>query len=105
MDKCQLKVGKDINEFFESQSSQIKCIMIGLELNKNNVHAIHITKNAYIKLHVDKRDMDYSIIGWLAKGAPSGGYFKCTNYGIELQLAMIINRLLEQIHCSWKRGI
>jgi hypothetical protein len=50
--------------------------MIGLESNKSNVHAIHITKNAYIKLHVNKRDMDYSIIGWLTKHAPSGGYFQ-----------------------------
>jgi hypothetical protein len=28
--------------------------MIGLESNKSNVHAIHITKNAYIKPHVVK---------------------------------------------------
>lgn len=27
----KLKTGKNINEVFESQSSQIKCIMIGLE--------------------------------------------------------------------------
>jgi len=50
--------------------------MIGLESDRSNVHATHITKNAYIKLHVDKRHIDYSIMGWLTKGAPSGGYFQ-----------------------------
>jgi hypothetical protein len=39
----KLKFGKIINDFFEIQSSQIKCIMIGLEWEKKNVHAIHIT--------------------------------------------------------------
>jgi len=55
MDKCQIKIWKKYQWIFWKFKFKI-CIMIGLELNKSNVHAIHITKNAYIKLHVDKRD-------------------------------------------------
>jgi len=67
---------KILTIFLKVKISHIKCIVIGLELEKINVHAIHITKNAYIKLHVEKGDMDYFIIGWLTKGASSGGYFQ-----------------------------
>jgi hypothetical protein len=36
---------------------------------------MHISKNSYIKLHIDMSDLDFSFISWFAKGNPNGGCF------------------------------
>ena len=36
---------------------------------------MHFSKNSYIKPHIDKYDMDASLIAWFTKGNPKGGCF------------------------------
>jgi hypothetical protein len=53
----------------------MNCIPIGLEGFTTQVHQLHISKNSYIKSHIDMSNLDASFISWFAKKQPSGGCF------------------------------
>jgi hypothetical protein len=69
------KFGSEIKKFFEDQFYLMKCIPIGLEGYTTQVHQLHISKNSYIKLHIDMSDLDASFISRFTKGHLSGGCF------------------------------
>jgi hypothetical protein len=48
-------------------------IPIGLDGYTTQVHQMHISKNSYIKPHIDVFDLDTSFISWFAKGNSNGG--------------------------------
>ena len=39
------------------------------------MHHLHVSKNSYIKSHIDPSNMEASFITWFVKGAPKGGLF------------------------------
>ena len=53
----------------------MNCISIGLLDYTTQVHQLHISKNSYIKLHIDMSNLDASFISWFTKGHPTRGYF------------------------------
>ena len=53
----------------------MNCVSIGLDQYSTQVHQMHISKNSYIKPHLDKYDMEASLIAWFTKGDPRGGCF------------------------------
>ena len=69
------KFGSEVKKFFEDQFYPMNCIPIGLEGYPTQVHQLHVSKNSYIKPHIDISDLDASFISWYTKGHPSGGCF------------------------------
>jgi hypothetical protein len=53
----------------------VNCKPIGLDRYITQVYQMHISKNSYIKPHIDMSDLDASFISWFAKGNPYGGCF------------------------------
>ena len=53
----------------------MNCIPIGLDGYTVQIHQMHISKNSYIKPHLDVFDLDTSFISWFAKVNPNGECF------------------------------
>jgi hypothetical protein len=69
------KFGSEVKKFFEDQFYPMNCIPIGLEGYTTQVHQLHISKNSYIKPHIDMSNLNASFISWFTKGQPGGGCF------------------------------
>ena len=67
--------GDSVKTFFQDQFEPMACLAIGLEGFEAQVHQLHISKNSYIKPHIDKSDFEASLIAWFTKGNPKRGYF------------------------------
>ena len=68
--------GHPVKEFFTNQFQAINCIAIGLDSYPTQVHQLHMSKNSFIKPHIDKLNFDCSFICWFIEGYPKGGEFE-----------------------------
>ena len=69
------KFGSEVKFFFEDQFYPMNCIPIGLEGYTTQVYQLHISKNSYIKPHIDMSDLNALFISWFRKGQPGGECF------------------------------
>ena len=69
------KFGSKVKKLFENQFYLMKCISIGLEGYTTQIHQLHVSKNSYIKPHIDIFKLDASFISWFTKEHPGGGCF------------------------------
>ena len=56
---------------------------------------MHLSKNTYIKAHLDKEDMGASLISWFTREDPKGGYFSvfqsCLKFNTKKGVAIFIH--------------
>ena len=71
--------GDEANNFFDIQFAPMNFVSIGREGYLTKVHQMHLSKNSYIKPHIDKYDMDASLIAWFTKRNPNGSKFDINN--------------------------
>lgn len=64
-----------IKNQFDEQSTSARYLCIGNKENQTNVIQMHISKNSYIKPHIDMNDLESSIITWFSEGEPRGAEF------------------------------
>ena len=64
--------GIQINNYFDKQATNTRYMCIDHEENPTNVMQMHISKNSFIKLHIDMNDLESSIITWFSEGHPEG---------------------------------
>jgi hypothetical protein len=69
------KFGEVIDYYFYKQAYSTQYICVGLEDKPTNVAQLHISKNSFIKPHIDPLDLESSIISWFTNGEPHGGEF------------------------------
>jgi len=69
------KFGSQVQQFFNDQFAPMDCVSIRLDGYSTQVHRMHISKNSYIKPHLDKYDMEASFIAWFTRIDPPGGCF------------------------------
>jgi hypothetical protein len=69
------KFGSEVKKLFEGRFYPMNCIPIGLDGYTTQVHQTHISKNSFIKPHIDVFDLDASFILWVAEESPNGGCF------------------------------
>jgi hypothetical protein len=69
------KFGCEVKKLFKDQFYPMNDVLISLYGYTTQVHQMHISKNSYIKPHIDVFDLDTSFISWFAKGNPNGGCF------------------------------
>jgi hypothetical protein len=50
--------GGPVKEFFTNQFQPMNCIPIGLDAYPTQVHQLHMSKNSFIKPHIDKLDFE-----------------------------------------------
>jgi hypothetical protein len=74
------KFGNEVKMFFQDQFYPMNCIPIGLDGYPTQVHQLHISKNSYIKPHIDMSNLDASFISWFTKRNPGGGCFGIFQY-------------------------
>ena len=60
-------------------------IPIGLGAYLTQVHQLHMSKNYFIKPHIDKLDFDCSFICWFTEGHPKGHEFGVFQHFMKLQ--------------------
>jgi hypothetical protein len=77
--------GSSVKEYFINQFQPINCIQIGLPSYPTQVHQLHMSKNSFIKPHIDKLDYDCSFICWFTEGHPKGGEFGVFQHRLKLQ--------------------
>ena len=65
----------EVQHFFDDQFALMNSVCIEIQGNPTKVHQMHFSKNSYIKPHIDKFDMDASLISWFTRGDPKGGCF------------------------------
>ena len=56
------KFGSEVKKFFKDKFYPMNCIPIGLPRYITQVHQLHISKNSYIKPHIDMFNLDASFI-------------------------------------------
>ena len=54
--------GDVVNSFVDAQFALMNFVSIGIQGYLTKVHQLHLSKNSYIKPHIEKYDMDASII-------------------------------------------
>lgn len=64
--------GSKFQQFFNDQYGHVS---IGLVGYATKVHQMYISKNSYIKPHLDRYDMEAYFIFWFTRGDPKGGNF------------------------------
>ena len=64
--------GTEINNYFDKQATNTRYLCIGHKDNPTNVMQMHISKNSFIKPHIDMGDLESSIITWFSEGHPEG---------------------------------
>ena len=77
--------GGPVKDFFTKQFQPMNCIPIGLAAYPTQVHQLHMSKNSFIKPHIDKLDFDCSFICWFTEGQPKGGEFGVFQHYMKLQ--------------------
>jgi hypothetical protein len=68
---------------------------ISLDGYTSQVHQMHISKNSYIKPHIDVSNLDSSFISWFAKGNPLLVCFNNSGAGIFVLSKFIIHGTLK----------
>jgi hypothetical protein len=61
------KFGSEVKKLFKDQLYSMNCIPIGLDGYTIEIYQMHISKNSYIKPHIDVSNLDASFISWFAK--------------------------------------
>jgi hypothetical protein len=74
LDKFENEV-KKLYPILENQFYPMNCMPIDLDGYTIQVHQMHISKNSYIKPHIDVSNLETSFISWFAKGNPNGECF------------------------------
>ena len=74
-----------VEDFFTNQFQPMNCISIRLGAYPTQVHQLHMSKNSFIKPHIDKLDFDCSFICWFTEGHPKGGEFGVFQHFMKLQ--------------------
>ena len=67
--------GDEVNNFFDEQFAPMNYVFVQIQGYFTKIHQMHFSKNSYIKPHIDKYDMDASLIAWFTKGNRKGGCF------------------------------
>ena len=67
--------GDGINNFFDAQFAPMNFVFVEIQGFLTKVHQMHLSKNSYSKSHIDKYNMDASLIAWFTKKNPKGGCF------------------------------